>query len=69
MDQVICELCYKGTILQRNYRKMTIFWSFSYNSFVKLHGKKMLEPQYDTDICFFGPINNLSVKQGRVFLG
>ena len=23
-------------ILQRNYRKMTILWSFSYNSFVKL---------------------------------
>ena len=23
-------------ILQRNYRKMTIAWSFSYNSFVKL---------------------------------
>ena len=26
---------YRG-ILQRNYRKMTIKWSFSYNSFVKL---------------------------------
>ena len=26
---------YNG-ILQRNYRKMTIEWSFSYNSFVKL---------------------------------
>ena len=32
--------CYKGTILQRNYRKMTIKWSFSYNSFVKFHDKK-----------------------------
>ena len=31
--------CYKGTILQRNYRKITILWSFSYNSFVKFHGK------------------------------
>ena len=40
MDHVISELCYKGTILQRNYRKMTIPWSFSYNSFVKFHGKK-----------------------------
>ena len=29
----------KGTILQRNYRKMTIPWSFFYNSFVKFHGK------------------------------
>ena len=28
-------------ILQRNYKKMTILpWSFSYNSFVKFHGKK-----------------------------
>ena len=32
MDGVISESCYKGTILQRNYRKMTITWSFSYNS-------------------------------------
>ena len=46
MDPVISELCYKGTniflhkrtILQRNYRKMTISWSFSYNSFEKFHG-------------------------------
>ena len=39
MDPVICELCYTETILQRNYRKMTILWSFSYNSFVKkIHG-------------------------------
>ena len=26
---VLCELCYKGSILQKNYRKMTISWSFS----------------------------------------
>ena len=26
----ISGLYYKGTILQRNYRKMTILWSFSY---------------------------------------
>ena len=25
-------------ILQRNYRKMTIKWSFSYNFFVKFYG-------------------------------
>ena len=47
MDNVISELCYKGTILQRIYRKMTISLSFSYNSFVKVHGKKILEPQHD----------------------
>ena len=41
VDCVISELCYKGTILQRNYRKMTILWSFSCNSFVKFQGKKM----------------------------
>ena len=36
MEHVRSELCYKGTILQRNCSK----WSFSYNSSVKLHGKK-----------------------------
>ena len=40
MDRVISELCYKGTILHWNYRKMTMSWSFSCNSFVKFHGKK-----------------------------
>ena len=40
MDSVIREFGFKVTILQRNYRKMTIIWSFSYNSFVKFHGKK-----------------------------
>ena len=39
MYVVISELCYKGIILQNNYMKMTILWSFSYNSFVKFHGK------------------------------
>ena len=44
MHQVISESCYKGTILQRNYRKMTILWSFSCYSFVKYCGKKTREP-------------------------
>ena len=39
MDRVISESCYKGPILQRNYRKMTL-WSFSYNFFVIFHGMK-----------------------------
>ena len=41
MDHVMRESCNKATILQtlRNYRKMTISWSFTYNSFVKFHGK------------------------------
>ena len=47
MDCVIGTSYYKGTILQRNYRKMTIPWSFSYNFFAKLHGKKIWEPQHD----------------------
>ena len=38
MDSVLSESCYKGTLLQRNYRKMTNSWSFSYNSFVKFNG-------------------------------
>ena len=41
IKSVISELCFEWTILQRNYRKMTILWSFSYNSFVKFHGKKL----------------------------
>ena len=41
MDRVISELCCKGTIFQRNYRKMTIQWSFSHNSFVKFYSKKI----------------------------
>ena len=40
MDHVINALCYIGTILQRNYRKMTIKMVISYSSFVKLHEKK-----------------------------
>ena len=48
MDHVISELCYKGTNLHRNYRKMTMLWSFSYNSFVKFHGKKSWQPQHDS---------------------
>ena len=41
MEHIICELCYKRKILQRNKRKMTILLSFSFKSFVKFHGKNM----------------------------
>ena len=42
MDYVINEWQYKWTILQMNYRKMTISRSFSYCSFVIFHdGKKI----------------------------
>ena len=41
MECLISVLCYKETILQKNYRKMTISWSFFYFSFVKFHGKKI----------------------------
>ena len=40
MDHVLGEMCYKRIILQRSYKKMTILWPFSYNSFVKFHGEK-----------------------------
>ena len=43
-------------ILQRNYSKMTILWSFSYNFFVKFHGKKFgIESQHDgvySNLCY-----------------
>ena len=49
MDHIISELCYKGTILQRNCRKMTMVWSFSYrpNSLLKFHDKIIWEPKHD----------------------
>ena len=40
MYSVINELCYKGTILQRKDRKMTVSLSFSYNTFAKFLGNK-----------------------------
>ena len=55
----------KGTILQRTYRKMTILWSFSYNSFENFHGKKIWEPDNMTvlypnwcynELCLIGPL-------------
>ena len=33
MDHVISELCYKETILQSNYRKVTIIWYFLIGNF------------------------------------
>ena len=55
MDCVISELCYKGTTLQRNYKKMTISWSFRYNSFVIFHGKTIWEPQH---VLYPNPCSN-----------
>ena len=55
MNRVISESCYDGTILQRNYRKMTISWSFSYNSFVKFYGQKIWKPPHDSvisNLCY-----------------
>ena len=46
IDCVISEPWYKGTILLRNYRKITTSWSFSNNSFVNCHGKKNIEVCY-----------------------
>ena len=42
------ESCYKGTILQRNYRKMTIMVIFLY-LLGKISWQKNWEPQHD---CF-----------------
>ena len=58
MDSVISESCYTGTILQRNYRKMTILWSFPYNSFVKFqvkHNMTVLYPNLcSNEVCYKG---------------
>ena len=40
-----CELCNKGTVLQRNY------WNISCNYFVKFYGQKIWEGQHD---CVYG---------------
>ena len=40
IDSVTRESSYQGTILQRNYRKMTMEWSFSYNFLVKFNYEK-----------------------------
>ena len=47
MEHVISELCHKGTILQRNYRKITVSWSFSYYFFVRYAMEKNLGPQHN----------------------
>ena len=52
MDHVISERCYKVTILQRNYKKMTILWSFSYYSYVKFHGKEIFGSHKLTLQCY-----------------
>ena len=62
MDHVISELCCKRTILQKNYRKMTILWSFSYNSFEKFISKKIgsgymtafYPNPYYNEVCYKG---------------
>ena len=36
-----------NSVVKRQFFKMTILWSFSYNSFVKFHGEKNCESQYD----------------------
>ena len=56
MDQVISELFYNGAIIQRNYRKMTILWSFSYYSFVKFHSKKF--GSHTTTVFYPNPCYN-----------
>ena len=46
----------KGQFYKRNYRKMTILWSFSYMSFIKLQVKKFggatkYDPTHYIQIC------------------
>ena len=53
MHNVISKLYYKGTILQRNYRKMimvVIIINFPIIPFLKFCGIKFLKPQHDNVI-------------------
>ena len=63
MDYVIRESCYKGTILQRKIRKITVsaittmVWLFSYNFFVKFPGEKFrsqLTVFNQNEVCYRG---------------
>ena len=73
MDSVINGWCYKGTLLQRNYRIMTMKWSFScINSFIKFHGKKngshnmtMLCPNFYYNEVSGRYVNWMSTVQGK----
>ena len=72
MKPVMSDLSYKGTILQRHYRKITIKWSFSYNSFVKFHGKNIWghsmtvlypNPCY-REVCYKGTAASCHLRKG-----
>ena len=67
MDRIIKELSYIGTIFQGNYRKMTISWSFSYNYFVKFHGKTFGSPNMTMlylNLCY----NKVCYKETALYL-
>ena len=66
-DHILCKLCYTGTILQKNYRKMTIPWSFSYNSFVKFHGKKY--GSHNMTMLYLNPLyNEMCYKEATLYI-
>ena len=64
MDGVTSDSCYKGTLLQRNYRKMTISWSFSYNFFLKIIGSHNITVLYPK-VCYNEACEEHSGSAGR----
>ena len=52
MNLVLSESSYKERILQRNDRKITILWSFSYHYFAKFHGKSFRSHKYKNNRVF-----------------
>ena len=67
MGHVVLEMCYKGSILQKNFREMTITWSFSYNSFVQLHSLKKWRTRMtvlNTNLCY----NEMCYKSTALYL-
>ena len=70
MDCVISEVSNKGTILQRSYRKITILWSFSYNSFLKFQYMEIIwEPHHDCVISKISDITGLYYTPGTKYIG
>ena len=51
MDSVKSETYFEGPILQSDYRKISILWSFSSISFVKFKGKKFGSHNRTMSLC------------------
>ena len=71
IEHVILDLCYKETILQRNYRKIIIVWSFSCNFFEKIPFESHIlyqNPRYNKVIPLYISNTEQSIYPGSIIL-